>query len=57
MDNTLWKLASTDEIPLHMIEWIDLYKKALKLGFPHKSGRISKKELIRYIRTHESISS
>ena len=53
--DNLWTLCPTDKVPLHMVEWIDLYNKALKLGFPHKSGHISKEELINYI--NESIHS
>ena len=53
--DNLWIPCPANKVPLHMVEWIDLYNRALKLGFPHKSGRISKKELINYI--NESIYS
>ena len=53
--NNLWTPCPIDKVPLHIVEYVDLYKKALKLGFPRKSGHISKEELINYI--NESLHS
>jgi len=48
--SNLWTKCPEEEVPIHMRNWIDLYLKATKLGFPCKSGQgPSKEQLIEFI--------